>query len=249
MAVGDETLELEVDGRTVTIVTRPAHGDEFATLFELAESPAWDDSSPMSDEEVTAVVRSLIEEARRKGGRAEVLGVPPSAALSFPDDPKISVLPVESLQFSLPGSPTALILQMDEKGDGHLWALGDDRLPLGSDGMWWIVNSLIDVLIDPTAASKWPRFLTLGGSLGGPATQASLEHGDWGVGIVWRQLVSGVSGDIVAVQELSYDRVEGWLRLLRPVRDELEKRRVHRQRLRPALTAEKWARALERWAS
>jgi hypothetical protein len=138
---------------------------------------------------------------------------------------------------------------MDEKGDGHLWALGDDRLPLGSDGMWWIVNSLIDVLIDPTAASKWPRFLTLGGSLGGPATQASLEHGDWGVGIVWRQLVSGVSGDIVAVQELSYDRVEGWLRLLRPVRDELEKRRVHRQRLRPALTAEKWARALERWAS
>jgi hypothetical protein len=249
MAVGDETLELEVDGKTVRVVTRPADGDGLATLFELGESPTWDDSSPMSDEEVAAVVRSLIEEARSKGGQAEVLGVPPAAALSFPDDPRISVAPVESMRFSLPGSPTGLIIQMDEKGDGHLWALGDDRRELGSDGMWWIVNSLIDVLIDPATASKAPRFLTLGGSLGGPATQASLEHGDWGVGIVWRQLRSGVSGDIVAVQELSYERVDGWLRLLNPIRDDLEKRRVHRQRLRPALTAEKWARALERWAS
>ena len=249
LAVGDETLELEVEGRTVTIVTRPADGEGFATLFELGEGPSWDDSSPMTDEDVAAVVRSLIQEAHDKGGQAEVLGVPPAAALSFPDDPRISVSPVEPMRFSLPGSPTGLILQMDEKGDGHLWALGDDRQPLGSDGMWWVVNSLVDVLVDPAAASKWPRFLTLGGSLGGPATQASLEYGDWGVGIVWRELKSGVSGDVVAVQELSYDRVEGWLQLLRPIRDDLERRRVHRQRLRPALMAEKWARALERWAN
>jgi hypothetical protein len=48
---------------------------------------------------------------------------------------------------------------------------------------------------------------------------------------------------------LSYERVDGWLRLLRPVRDELARRRAHRQRLSPARTAEKWARAMERWSN
>ena len=249
MAAGDETLEFGFDGKTVKVVTRPPEGDQLARLFELSASPKWDDSSPMSDKEVTAVVRGLIETARRQGEQAEVVGVPPAAAMSFPQDSRVFVAPLEPVSFSLPGSPTGLILKMDERGDGHLWALGGDRVDLGSDGMWWIVRAIIDALVDPVTTSKWPRFLVLGTSLGGPATQASLETGDWGVGIVWRKLQSGVAGDVVAVQELTYERVDGWLRLLRPVRDELERRRAHRQRLRPARTAEKWARALERWAT
>ena len=203
----------------------------------------------MSDEEIAIVVRGLIEGSGLNGEQAGVLGVPPAAALSFPDDPRVYVAPVEPVSFSLPGSPTGLILQMDERGDGHLWALGAERIPLGSEGMWWIVNALLDALADPVTASKWQRFLTLGGSLGGPATQASLECGDWGIGIVWRKLVSGVVGEVVAVQELTYERVDGWIRLLRPVHDDLSRRRVPRQRLRPARTAERWARALERWSN
>ncbi|MGA3030643.1 MAG: hypothetical protein ABSE58_07915 [Candidatus Limnocylindrales bacterium] len=249
LAVGDETVELEVDGRMVLIVTRPADGDALARLFELDASPKWADSTPMNDREVASVVSRLIERADENGEQAEVLGVPPAAAEEFPNDPRIYVSPVEPLTFSLPSSPTGLVLHMDERGDGHLWALGDDRIGLGSDGMWWTLNGLIEALADPSAASGQPRFLTLGSSLGGPATQASLESGGEGVRIVWRRLSSGVVGDVVAVQELSFDRVDGWLRLLRPVRGDLERRRVHRQRLRPARTAEKWAHALERWSS
>jgi hypothetical protein len=66
------------------------------------------------------------------------------------------------------------------------------------------------------------------------------------VGIVWRGLDNGLVGDVLAVQELANDRVNGWLALLRPVRDDLERRRAHRQRLKPARTAEGWARAMER---
>jgi hypothetical protein len=115
--------------------------------------------------------------------------------------------------------------------------------------MWWIVDSLIEALEQPVAASRWPRFLTLGSSLGGPATQASLETGEWGVGIVWRKLRSGMVEEVVARQELSYERVDGWLRLLRPIRDDLGRRRVHRQRLKAARQADRWARALERWSN
>jgi hypothetical protein len=43
--------------------------------------------------------------------------------------------------------------------------------------------------------------------------------------------------------------VDVWLNLLIPIRDDLERRRVHRQRLRPARMAEKWARAQEHWDS
>jgi hypothetical protein len=249
IAVGDERLALEIGGRTVTIVTRRADGDQLARLFEFSASPTWDDSSPMSDVDVVAVVRGLIEEADKNGEQAEVLGVPPAAALSFPDDYRISVSPVEPLSFTLPGAPTGLVFRMDERGDGHLWALGDERVWLGSDGAWWIVHALIDALADPTTTSKWPRFLALGSSLGGYATQASLEFGEWGIGIVWRKLESGVVGDVVAAQELFYERVEGWLSMLRPVLKSLEGRRVHRQRLLPARTAERWARALERWSN
>lgn len=249
LAVGDETLEIEVHGRTVRVVTRAADGDELARLFELGASPRWDNSTPLNVQEVASVVGRLIERADTTGERAEVLGVPPAAAEAFPDDPRIYVSPVEPFAFSLPGSPTGLALNMDERGDGHMWALGEDRIPLGSDGMWWILNGFIEALADPSAASAWPRFLTLGSSLGGPATQASLVSDEAGVGIVWRRLSSGVVGDVIAVQQLSPDRVDGWLRLLRPVRQDLEARRVHRQRLRPARTAEKWARALERWSS
>jgi hypothetical protein len=249
LTVGDEALALEVDGRTVTVVARPADVDHLAQLFEIDQSHTWDDSTPMTDQEIASLVRGLIEEAGRQGKPAGVLGVPPAAALSFPDDPRIYVSPVEPVSFSLPGSPSGLVFHMDECGDGHVWALGDDRIQLGSDGMWWILNALIEALVDPATASGWPRFLTLGTTLGGPATQASLEYGDWGVGIVWRKLRSGVVGDVVAVNEISYERVEGWLRLLRPVRLDVESKRAHRQRLRPARTAEQWARALERWGS
>ncbi len=248
LAVGDEKFAFEFDGRKVTVVTRSADGGQLARLFELEASPKWDDSSPLSDDEVTALVRGLMAEADRTGEPVGVLGVPPAAALAFPDDPRVYVSPVEPLSFSLPGSPTGLSLQMDARGDGHLWAVGEERARLGSDGMWWILNALVEALVEPTIVAKWPRFLTLGTTLGGPATQASLECGDWGLGIVWRDLRSGVVGDVIAVQELSYDRVEGWLTLLRPVLEELGERRVHRQRLRPARTAEKWARVLERWS-
>jgi hypothetical protein len=54
---------------------------------------------------------------------------------------------------------------------------------------------------------------------------------------------------MLAVHKLSYQRVDAWLKLLLPIRDDLERRRVHRQRLRAARTAEKWARSLEHWDS
>lgn len=249
LAVGDETLEVAVDGRSVRVFTWPADGDQRARLYELSPSPTWEDASPMSDEDVAAVVRGLIKKPGRKGHQTEVLGVPPAAALAFPDDARVYVSPVEPISFSLPCSPNGLALQMDERGDGHLWALGRERVDLGSEGMWWVVKTLIDALVDPVATSTWPRFLTLGSSLGGPATQASLECGDWGVGILWRQLDNGALGPIVAAQELSYERAEGWLSLLRPILEDLERRRVHHHRLRPARMAEKWVRALERWAA
>ena len=245
----DEKLTLDVDGRMVTVITRPADGDHLAQLFEIGRSPRWDDTSPMNDDEVASLVRNLIDGPERQGQPAGVLGVPPAAALAFPDDPRVYVSPVEPVSFSLPGSPFGLVFHMDDGGDGHLWALGDERVHLGSDGMWWILNALVEALVDPATTSARPRFLTLGTTLGGPATQASLEYGDWGVGIVWRKLRSGVAGDVLAVHELSYERVEGWLTLLRPVLLDIEAKRAHRQRLRPARTADRWARALERWAS
>ena len=249
LGVADETFEMAVDGRAVRVLTRPADGDRLARLFDLSPSPTWEDASPMSDEDVAVVVRGLIERAGKKGQHIEVVGVPPAAAVSFPDHANIYVSPVEPLSFSLPGWPNGLALEMNERGDGHLWAVGKERVDLGSEGLWWVVKSLIDALADPAAASTWPRFLTLGSYLGGPATQATLQFGDWGIGILWRKLDNGVVGGIVAAQELSHERVDSWLSLLRPVLEDLERRRVHRQRLRPARTAEKWARVLERWSN
>lgn len=249
LAVGDETLELQVDGRRVTVVTRPADNDRIARLFDLGGDLKWDDSTPMTGQEVASLVRRLMERAGRVGEQAEVVGVPPAAAEAFPGDPRIFVSPVEPLTFSLPGAPTGLVVHMDDRGDGHVWALGEDRINLGSEGMWWILNALIEALADPATASTWPRFLTLATSLGGPATQASLEQRGESVEIVWRKLRSGVVGDAVAAHSLGPDRLAAWLKLLRPIREDLERRRVHRQRLRPARTAEKWARALERWSS
>jgi hypothetical protein len=249
IAATDEVLEYKVDGRTVKIVTRPADDDGLARLFEIDSNATWNDESPLTDEDVAAVVRGLLHKAGRRGEALEVVGVSPTAALEFPDDPRISVSPVEPFSFSLPGSPTGLVLEMDDRGNGRLCALGEERIQLGSDGMWWILTRLMDALADPDVASQWPRFLTLSQFLGGPATQASLEICEEGVQIVWRDLQSGVVGEVVAVQELSYPRLDGWLRMLRPIRDDLERRRVHRQRLTAARTAEKWARALERWSN
>ncbi|MGA3057120.1 MAG: hypothetical protein ABSE70_03630 [Candidatus Limnocylindrales bacterium] len=242
----DGTLEYEVKGRTVRIVTRPAEGDGPARLFEIGSGATWNDESPLTDEDMAAVVRGLINTASRKGEAVEVIGVSPAAALAFPDDPRISVSPVEPFSFSLPGSPSGLALQMDDHGNGHLFALGDERVELGSDGMWWILTRLIDALTDPGEVSSWPRFLTLGGVLGGAATQASLRAGSSGLEIVWRKLESGVVGQAVASHELSLERAGGWVSMLRPVHDDLERQRVHRHRLLPARTAEKWARVLER---
>ncbi len=243
----DDRLEYKVDGRSVTVATRPADGDSLARLFEIDSKVTWSDASPLTDDDVAGLVRGLLKKAERRGQPLEVIGVPPAAAQAFPDDPRISISPVEPFSMSLPGTPTGLVLDMDARGDGHISAFGDDRVRLGSDGMWWILTRLMDALADPEVASEWPRFLTLSDVLGGRATQASLETVDGGVRIVWRKLDSGVVGDVVAVQELSYQRMDGWLCILRPVRDDLERRRVHRQRLSPARTAEKWARVLERW--
>lgn len=248
LAAGEETYEIDVDGKTIRILTRSSD-DQIARLFDLRDATSWCDDSPLSDEDVVAVVRRLFESETGRREAIEVVGVAPGAASSFPDDRRISVSKVRPTSFSLPGRPNGLAFEMDERGDGHLWALGGIRIPLGSDGMWWIVNQLIDALDNPSRAARWPRILVLGTALGGPAVQAAVETGDWGVGIVWRMLDSGVVGDVVAVSELTYERVDGWLSMLRPFRDRLVAERVHRQRLRPARTAERWARALERWSS
>ena len=246
---GEDLLEVNVDGKTIRVVSRPADGDRLGRLFELDLSPAQTQESPLSDGDVAAVVRGLLDGATKQGQKPEVIGVSPGAALSFPDDPRISVIPVEPVSFSLPASPAGLILQMDERGDGHLWALSNGRISLGSDGMWWIVTRLIEALESPEVVSEWSRFLTVGSSLGGEATQAAIEIGDWGeIRLVWRQLDNGVVGEIVGVHELSRQRADGWLSILIPVRDQLERQRVHRQRLRAARMAEKWARAMERWS-
>jgi hypothetical protein len=133
----------------------------------------------MSADDVAAVVRGLMDEARQRGEQAGVLGVPPKAAASFPNDARIYVSPVEPMSFSLPAAPTGLVMHMDERGNGHLWALGENRVSLGSDGMWWIVDTLIDALSEPGAASIWPRIMTLGTTATGSATQASLRWSEW----------------------------------------------------------------------
>lgn len=249
-AAGEDLLEVNVDGKTVRVVSRPADDDHQGRLFELDLSPAETSEPALSDDDIAVVVRGLINGATELGQSPEVIGVSPGAALAFPDDPRISIRPVQPVSFSLPSSPAGLILQMDERGDGHLWALSTGRVRLGSEGMWWIITRLMEALDSPDVVSKWPRFLTVGGALGGSATQATMEIGDQGgLRLVWRRLDSGVVGEIVAVHELTRDRAAGWLSILRPVRDQLERQRVHRQRMRAAKTAEKWARVLERWSN
>jgi hypothetical protein len=247
---GEDLLEVNVDGRTVRVVSRPADDDRQIRLFELDLSLGQSIDPPLSDDDVASVVRGLIDGATERGQRPEVIGVSPGAALAFPDDPRISVRPVQPVAFSLPSSPAGLVLEMDEQGDGHLSALATGRVRLGSEGMWWIVTRLIDALEMPDIVSLWPRFLTVGGTLGGSATQAAMEAGDSGAWrLVWRRLDSGVVGEVLAFHELSPQRLSGWLSILLPVRDQLERQRVHRQRMRAAKTAEKWARALERWSN
>jgi hypothetical protein len=162
---------------------------------------------------------------------------------------RVATEPVEIVSLSLPGAPDGLALQMDEHGDGHLYALGEDRMRLGSDGMWWIVTRLIDALEDPQTVATWPRFLTVASTLGGPAIQAALQYSDRGVCLVWRRLESGVVGELIAMQELSHDRAQGWLSILRPCLADLEARQIHHERLLPACIADRWAHALERWSA
>ena len=247
---GEDLIEVNVDGKTVRVMSRPADDDRQIRLFELDLSLGQSNDPPLSDDDVASVVRGLIDGATERGQRPEVIGVSPGAALAFPDDPRISVRPVQPVAFSLPSSPAGLVLEMDEQGDGHLSALATGRVRLGSEGMWWIVTRLIDALEMPDIVSLWPRFLTVGGTLGGSATQAAMEAGDSGAWrLVWRRLDGGVVGEVLAFHELSPQRLSGWLSILLPVRDQLERQRVHRQRMRAAKTAEKWARALERWSN
>ena len=220
VAVSEDTLQVMVDGRSVTVMTRQADDHE-GRLYELDPSARWSDSSPLSDRDVETVVRGLIDSASKDGEVLEVVGVTPAAAQAFPDDPRITVSVVEPLSFTLPASPCALVLQMNERGDGKLYAFSGERVELGSDGMWWLVTQLIDALQSPDVVSNWPRFLTVGNKLGGRAAQATLEVDDAGVRIVWRLLESGVVGDAIALHELTPERVAGWLNLLRPVRDDL----------------------------
>ncbi len=248
LAAGEETYELEVGGKTIRIVTRDAD-ENLSKLFDLREANTWDDDSPLTDADVAVVVRRLFESAADRSQSIEIVGVAPVAAQAFPNDRRISVSRVEPTSFSLPGSPSGLALQMNEHGDGSLWAIGTTRVSLGSEGMWWVVNQLIDALEDPARAARWSRILVLGTTVGGPASQAKLETGGWGVGIVWRRLDNGIVGDVLAINELTYERVDGWLALLRPFRDKLLAERAHRQRLPAARLAEKWARAIDRWSA
>jgi hypothetical protein len=240
-------LEVDVDGQTVRVMTRRPGGDE-GRQFESGPSRARDGTSRPTDEDLVRVVRELTGASIQDEPPVAIVGVA-QPGVEFPGDAPVPTVPVQPVSFSLPGSPTGLALHMDERGDGRLEAIDGSggRLDLGSDGMWWIVSRLIEALEDPEAVAEWPRFLTLGTRLGGPATQASLETEAQGLRIVWRGLRSGIVGDVVAVQELSSGRASGWLTLLRPVRESLERDRAHRQRMRPARTAERWARALERW--
>ncbi len=202
------------------------------------------DTMTISPEDVASVMQSLVESA---GGQAPEVVTDISKGDEAPALEHPIVALMDPVSFSLPGSPTGLVLHMDERGDGRLEALGQDlRVELGADGMWWVVTRLIEALEHPAVVSEWPRFLTLGTRMGGPASQAALQTGDFGIGIIWRRLTSGVVGDVLAVQELTHERVIGWLTLLRPVQETLERHHAHRQRLRPAKTAEKWARVLER---
>jgi hypothetical protein len=246
-AAGEDLLEVNVGGKVVRVVSRPADDDRQSRLFELDLSPAEVSGRPLSDEDVASVVRGLIDGATLRGQKSEVVGVSPGAARAFPDDPRISICPVPPVSFSLPSSPDGLILQMDEQGDGHVWALSNEHVPLGSEGMWWIVTLLIDALEMPDVVSRWPRFMTLGDAVGGSATQARMEIEDSGeLHLVWRRLDGGVVGDVVALHQLPRESAAGWLSILVPVLDQLERQRVHRQRLSTAKTAEKWARDLER---
>lgn len=243
-----DMLEFVVDGRTVKVMSRLADNNQLARLFALEPNATGSAASPMADDGEADVMRGRIAAKSRKGRRLRLLGVTPDPAVAYPDEPRIAVAPVEPLAFSLPGAPDGLVVQMNEYGDGHMFAVGEARVSLGSDGMWWIVTRLIEALEDPQTVSTRPRFLTVAGSLGGPATQASLQYSETGVCVVWRRLESGVVGDVLAWQELSHDRAQGWLSMLRPILLDLEQRPVHHYRLLPARTAERWARALEHWS-
>lgn len=244
----EDMREFVVDGRTVKVMSRLADNNQLARLFALESNATESDASPLIDDGEADVMRGRIDATPRKGRPLRLLGATPDAAPARPDEPRVAGAPVEPLAFSLPGAPDGLVVQMNERGDGHMFAVGEARVSLGSDGMWWIVTRLIEALEDPQTVSTWPRFLTVAGSLGGPATQASLQYSETGICVAWRRLESGVVGDVMAWQELSHDRAQGWLSMLRPVLLDLEQREVHRHRLLPARTAERWAHALERWS-
>lgn len=247
--VAEDMREFAVNGRTIKVMSRLADNNQLARLLALEPNTWSGDQSPLdADADAVAdVMRGRIGAPARKRRSLQLVGATPQAAKAFPGDPRIAVAPVEPLAFSLPGAPDGLVLQMNERGDGHLFAIGEARVSLGSDGMWWIVSRIIEALVDPQTVSTWPRFLTVAGSLGGPATQASMQYSETAVCVVWRRLESGVVGDVLAWQQLSHERAQGWLSMLQPILADLEQRRVHRQRLLPARTAERWAHALERW--
>src|ERR1035437_11085276 len=104
---GERRVEVNVDGKVVRVVSRPADDDRQSLLFELDLTPAAGSDRPLSDEDVASVVRGLIDGATERGQRPEVIGVSPGAALAFPGDPRISIRPGQPGSFSLAGSPAA----------------------------------------------------------------------------------------------------------------------------------------------
>jgi hypothetical protein len=138
--------------------------------------------------------------------------------------------------------------------------------PLSDEDVASVVRGLIDgatlhgqksevVGVSPGAARAFPDdprisicpVPPVSFSLPSSATQARMEiQGSGELRLVWRRLDGGVVGDVVALHELPRESAAGWLSILVPVLDQLERQRVHRQRLSAAKTAEKWARDLER---
>jgi hypothetical protein len=241
----EDMREFAVDGRTIKVMTRLADNDQLARLLAL-EPSAVTASPAQTGEYVADLMRGRIETPTRKRRGLRLVTATPRTAPALPEALPLS-LPIEPLAFSLPGTPDGLVLQMNDRGVGHVFAVGEARLSLGADGMWWIVTRLIEALVDPQTVAMWPRFLTVAGSLSGPATQASLQYGESGVCVVWRRLESGNVGQVLAWQELSHERAQGWLNMLRPILADLERRQAFRERLLPARAAERWANALERW--
>ena len=246
---GEDAVEFEVDGRTVRVITRPP-GDEGGRLFELGPSPTWNDA--IAAHRRGRGQRScggLMRTSARDERPVAIVGVTPGAA------DRVSR---RRAHLRHAARSSLLLPARDRRPAWHCtWTSaataawrpsGEQRLDLGSDGMWWIVTRLIEALEEPESVAEWPRFLILGTRLGGPGHAGLARSRRLGRAHRLAAPQSGIVGDVIAVQELSV-RAGGRLAdaAAAPCATTLESHRAHRQRMRPARTAERWARVLERW--